>query len=495
MALIWAILVVVSIVYALYELLNIQKRKRYPPGPKGLPILGHLHLLGKNPHKDLQKLAKKHGPIMYMRLGLVPTIVASSADAAEKVLKTYDHIFASRPHNEACYYLAYGQKNLIFAKHGTYWRNMRKLTTVHLLSNQKTNSFQSMRRKQVELMIESLKKEARDCLVVDLSAKVASLNADITCLMVFGKKYMDEDLDKRGFKAVIQEVVHLVAKPNLGDFFPYLGVIDLQGLTRRLKDLSKVFDEFLEKIIDEHVQSHDQNQSKDFVDTMLDIMQLGEAEFQFDRTHIKAVLLDMLVAAMDTSATTVEWILTELLRQPHVMKKLQKELEEVVGLERMIKESDLENLKYLDMVVKEGMRLHSVVPLVPHEAMEDCVVDSFHIQKGSRIVINFYAIQRDPNIWPEPDMFLPERFVGSSIDVRGRDFQLLPFSSGRRSCPGMQLGIILVRLFVAQLVHCFDWELPNGMNPCDLDIDEQFGMVTSREKPLMAIPTYRLNDA
>ncbi|KAJ8539316.1 hypothetical protein K7X08_013568 [Anisodus acutangulus] len=206
MALIWAILVVVSIVYALYELLNIQKRKRYPPGPKGLPILGHLHLLGKNPHKDLQKLAKKHGPIMYMRLGLVPTIVASSADAAEKVLKTYDHIFASRPHNEACYYLAYGQKNLIFAKHGTYWRNMRKLTTVHLLSNQKTNSFQSMRRKQVELMIESLKKEARDCLVVDLSAKVASLNADITCLMVFGKKYMDEDLDKRGFKAVIQEL-------------------------------------------------------------------------------------------------------------------------------------------------------------------------------------------------------------------------------------------------------------------------------------------------
>ncbi|KAL3371085.1 hypothetical protein AABB24_007894 [Solanum stoloniferum] len=207
-----------------------------------------------------------------------------------QVLKTYDHIFASRPHHEASQYLSYGQKNLIFAKYGVYWRNMRKLCTVHLLSNKKINSFQSMRKQEVELLIESLKKEAHDRVAVDLSAKITSLNANLTCLMVFGKKYMDEDLDKRGFKSVVQDVVHLAAMPNLGDFFPFLGAIDLQGLTRKLKDLSKVFDEFLEKIIDEHVHSHDQKQTKDFVDTMMDIMQSGEAEFQFDRRHIKAIL-------------------------------------------------------------------------------------------------------------------------------------------------------------------------------------------------------------
>ncbi|KAH0693570.1 hypothetical protein KY285_020667 [Solanum tuberosum] len=261
MTLIWAILVVALSVYALYELLNIQKRKRYPPGPTGLPILGHLHLLGKNPHKDLQKLAKKHGPIMYVQLGLVPTIVASSVDAAEKVLKTYDHIFANRPHHEASQHLAYGQKNLVFAKYGVYWRNIRKLCTVHLLSNQKIHSFQSMRKQQVELLIQSLKKEARDRVVVDLSSNITSLNANLTCLMVFGKKYMDEDLDKRGFKAIVQDVVHLSATPNLGDFFPFLGAIDLQGITRKLKDLSKVFDEFLEKIIDEHVNPHEHKQN------------------------------------------------------------------------------------------------------------------------------------------------------------------------------------------------------------------------------------------
>ncbi|XP_055819523.1 cytochrome P450 71AU50-like [Solanum dulcamara] len=494
MSLIWEALVVVSFVYILYELLNIHKLKKFPPGPRGLPILGHLHLLGKKPHHYLQNLAKKHGPIVYIRLGLVPTIVVSSANVAEKILKTYDHIFSSKPHNEAAHYLAYGQMNIIFSKYGPYWRNMRKLCTLHLLTNQKINSFQSLRRQQVELMIKSLKTEARDRLVVDLSARVASLNANMTCLMVFGKKYMDEDFDKRGFKAVLQEVVHLAATPNLGDFFPFLGVIDLQGFTRKLKDLSKVFDEFLERIIYEHVQSDDQKQSKDFVDTMLDIMQSGKAEFQFDRIHIKAILFDMIVAGIDTSATSVDWILTELLRHPHVMKKLQKELEQVVGLEKMVKESDLENLKYLDMVVKEGMRLHSVVPVTQREAMEDCVVDGFHIRKGSRIMINHYAIQRDPNVWSEPEKFLPERFVGSNIDIRGRDFQLLPFNSGRRSCPALQLGMIIVRLVVGQLVHCFDWELPNDMQPCDLDLEEHFGIVTSREKHLMAIPTYRLNE-
>ncbi|XP_015161082.1 cytochrome P450 CYP736A12-like [Solanum tuberosum] len=490
MILIWATVMVVLFVYAVYT--NIQKRKRFPPGPTGLPILGHLHLLGKNPHQDLQKLAKKHGPIMYVRLGLVPTIVVSSADAAEKVLRRYDHIFASRPHHQTSQYLSYGQKNLAFAKYGPYWHNMRKLCTVHLLSNHKIHSFQSMRKQEVELLIESIKMEAHHHVAVDLSAKITSLNANLTCLMVFGKKYMDEDFDKRGFKTVVQDAVHLAAMPNLGDFFPFLGVIDLQGFTRKLKDLSKVFDEFLERIIDEHVEYHDRKQTKDFVDTMMDIMKSGEAEFPFDRTHIKAILLDMLLASMDTTASSTDWILAELLRHPQVMKKLQKELQEVVGVERMVEESDLVNLNYLEMVVKEGMRLHPVGPLFYHEAMEDCVVDGFQIHKGSRTVINCYAVQRDPNVWPEPEKFFPERFFGSSIDFRGNDFQLVPFGSGRRSCPGMQLGVTVVRLVVAQLVHCFEWELPNGIQPCDLDIDEHFGIVTCREKPLLAIPTYRL---
>ncbi|XP_055818326.1 cytochrome P450 71AU50-like [Solanum dulcamara] len=494
MAFIWTTIIVAIAIYMFHKLLNIKNIKKLPPGPWGIPILGHLHLIGKNPHQDFYRLAKKYGPFMHIKLGLVPTIIASSPETVEKVLKTYDHVFASRPHHEASQYMCYGQRNLIFSKYGSYWRNMRKLTTLNLVSSQKINSYQPSRKEEVSLLVKSIKHVAdqEHVLAVDLSAKVSLLNANLSCLMVFGKKFMDDDLDKRGFKSLVQEVVHLAATPNLGDFFPYLGVLDLQGITSRLKALSKVFDEFLEKIIEEHVQSKEQRETKDFVDTMMDIMQSGEAGFEFDRRHVKAVLLDMLMASMDTSATSVEWILTELLRHPHVMKKLQKELEQIVGLDRMVEESDLENLTYLDMVIKEALRLHSAAPLLIHESIEDCVVDDFFVQKGSRIIVNVYAAQRDPKAWPEPDKFLPERFVESSVDLRGHDFQLLPFGSGRRSCPGMQLGIIIVRLVVAQLVHCFDWELPNGMNPSELDMSEQFGVVTCRAKHLMAIPTYRL---
>ena len=201
----------------------------------------------------------------------------------------------------------------------------------------------------------------------------------------------------------------------------------------------------------------------------------------------------MLVGSTDTSATVIEWALSELMKNPQVMKKLQKELEDVVGLERMVEESDLDGLEYLDMVLKETFRLHPIPLLLPHEAMEDCTVNGFHIPQKSRVIVNIWAIGRDPSVWNDAEKFFPERFVGSNIDVRGRDFQLIPFGSGRRGCPGMQLGLTVVRLVVAQLVHCFDWELPNNMLPNELDMSEEFGLTTPRAKHLLAIPTYRLH--
>lgn len=438
---------------------------------------------------------------MYMQLGFVPATVVSSPDAAEKFLKTHDLNFASRPHHEGSWHVAHEQRNLTFAKYGPYWRNMRKLCTLELLSNHRINQFQSMRREELGLLIETFKRASSDHVAVDFSSSVASTSANMSCLMIFGKKYLDKEFDDRGFKDVIQELLHIAAVPNLGEFFPLLGRLDLQGLTRRFKILGKVFDEFFEKIIDEHVlQSKDQRPNRDLVDTMMEISQSGEAEFEFDRRHIKSVLLDLLVASMDTSATTVEWIFTELLRHPHVMKKLQKEIDEKVGrVSRTVEESDINEgggggLEYLDMVIKETYRLHPVAPLLlPHEAIEDCTIDGFHIPKKSRILINTTAIGRDPKVWKDPGTFFPERFAGNNnnVDIRGRDFRLIPFGSGRRSCPGLQLGLTVVRLMVAQLVHCFDWELPNGMKPEELDTNEVFGLVTARANHLMAVPKYR----
>ncbi|KAK4383732.1 cytochrome [Sesamum angolense] len=287
-----------------------------------------------------------------------------------------------------------------------------------------------------------------------MSVRIASVSADMTCLMVFGGR-----------------------------------------LGPTVEELSKILDRFLERIIDDHVQNKEEKQqsSQDFVDTMMGIMESGEAGFDFDRRHVKAVLMDMLLAGMDTSAAIVEWALSEVIRHPAVTKKLQKELEDIVGLDEMVNESHLSSLKYLDYVVRESMRLHPVVPLLIHEGMEDCEVDRFHIQKKSRVLVNVWAIGRDPDAWTDPEAFSPERFLGSNVDVRGRDFQLIPFGTGRRGCPGLQLGLTIVQLMVAQLVHCFDWELPHGMQPGELDMSENFGLVTAKAKHLMAIPKYRLH--
>ncbi|CAN6691343.1 unnamed protein product [Malus baccata var. baccata] len=442
---IWATLGVLALVHILQTCISKgkTKHKMLPPGPRGFPIFGSLHLLGKFPNRDLHQLSRKYGDIMYLRLGLVPTVVVSSPRAAELFLKTHDLVFASRPPHEGSKHISFGQRNLSFAEYGSYWRDIRKMCTLELLSNHKINSFNGR-------------------VAIDLHVKVSSLSVDMTCRMVFGKKYKDEELDERGFTAVMKEGLKLSAGPNLGDYIPCIAPLDLQGFTKKMKAINKA--------------------TKDFVDVMVAFMGSEDSDYRIERTNIKAIMLDMFAGSMDTTSTTVEWALSEVMTHPQVMKKVQKELENVVGLNRMVEESDLEKLEYLDMVVKETLRLHPVAPLlVPHAAIEDCIVDGYHVPK-------------DQSAWEDAEKFVPERFEGNNVDVRGNHFQLIPFFSGRRCCPGIQLGLTVVEFVLAQLVHCFDWELPDNMLPNDLDMTEDFGHTVSRAKHLLAIPSYRLQN-
>lgn len=291
----WPVISIVVFLWVLQQLKK-KKKKNQPPGPIGLPILGHFHLLGKNPPQDLHRLAQKHGPIMHLRFGFVPTVVVSSPAGAELVLKTHDLVFAGRPRHQAAKHLSYDGRNILFSQYGSYWRNMRKLCTLELLSNLKIKQFQAMREGEIGLLVDSLRLAGERREIVDLSERISALSGDMTCLMVFGRKYADRDLDEKGFKSVIEETLQVAALPNLGDFFPYMGVLDLQGLTRRMKKLSNTFDGFLERIIDDHLRNSNpekkmKKEALDFVDTMMGIMDSGEAGFEFDRRHVKAVLL------------------------------------------------------------------------------------------------------------------------------------------------------------------------------------------------------------
>ncbi|PRQ16525.1 putative cytochrome P450 [Rosa chinensis] len=494
------LLVLLTCLWSLISASSKSKHKKLPPGPRSLPIIGNLHMLGNLPHRSLQHLAKKYGHIMSIRLGSVPTIVVSSPKAAELFLKTHDTNFASRPKIQASEYISYGTKGMAFSEYGPYWRHVRKLCTLQLFCPAKIEAFAPLRKDELGVLLRKLKNAAEEGGVVDVSEDIGLMNEDITYRMVLGCK-RDDQFD---LKAIVEETFSLAGAFNISDFVPSLAALDIQGLTKRMKKVSKTIDKLLEKIIDDHEQvakttSGKQGKHEDFVDVLLSLMNQplnsnGEQVHFLDRTNVKAILLDMLTAAFDTSASSIVWSLSELLRHPRVMKKLQKELQTVVGMDRMVEETDLPKLEYLSMVVKESLRLHPVAPLlVPHESIEDITIDGYDIPKKSRIIVNFWSIGRDPNVWSENvEEFYPERFMNSNIDLRGHDFQLIPFGSGRRGCPGLQLGLTTVRLVLAQLVHCFNWELPAGILPQDLDMSEKFGLSMSKAQHLLAKPTYRL---
>lgn len=421
-------------------------------------------------------------------------VVVSSPETAELILKTHDAVFASRPKLKAVEYLSDGTKGLAFAPSGPQWRNARKFCTQELLTANKIESFARMRKEEIGVLVRRLKVAADGGEVVELGEKIGDLIANMTYRMLFGGF---RNSDRFDLKSIVQEIVRLVGAFNIADYVPFLEPFDLQGLNKQLKETGKAFQKVIDTIINEHEQDARDGThkgSKDLVDVMLS-HQNSPKSYSIDHATMKAILSDMIVGAIDTSHTWIEWAFAEIVKHSRVMNKLQEELISVVGLDRMVEEQDLPKLEYLELVLKETFRLHPVATLlVPRESMEDVVINGHYIPRRSRVMINCWALGHDPKIWSDNvEEFVPERFIGKNIDLRGHDFHLLPFGYGRRSCPGMNLGLITVKLIVAQLVHCFNWDLPEGMLHGDLDMTEKFGLAAPRAQNLLVIPTYRLH--
>jgi ferulate-5-hydroxylase len=195
----------------------------------------------------------------------------------------------------------------------------------------------------------------------------------------------------------------------------------------------------------------------------------------------------------ETVASVIEWAMAELIKSPEDLKRVQQELDEVVGLNRRVEEFDFAKLTYLKYALKETLRLHPPIPLLPHETLENTMVNGYFIPKRAPVMINVWAIGRDKNCWEESDSFKPSRFSKPGVpDFKGSNFEFIPFGSGRRSCPGMQLGLSALDLAVAQLLHCFSWELPDGMIPSEMDVSDVFGLTAPRAIRLVTIPTKRV---
>ncbi|KAF3776672.1 Flavonoid 3'-monooxygenase [Nymphaea thermarum] len=474
---------------------------RLPPGPTGWPLIGSLPALGAMPHHSLAALAKHYGPIISLRLGTTTVVAACSASAAREFLKHNDANFSSRPPNAGAKHVAYDSQDMVWAEYGPKWRSLRKICAVHLFSNKALDDFRHVREKEVGILAASLGRagEAGESVGVGEALTVCTANA--LGKVLIGRRVFEGGEDAGEFRGMVLELMQLAGVFNIGDFVPSLDWMDLMGVAKKMKALHRRLDGFMQRILEEHCRSSGAGGQGDVLSVLLrlkdDPVGLDGLDGKLTDTDIKALLLDLFTAGTDTSASTVEWAIAELIRHPHIQKKVQAELDSVVGRDRLVKESDIPNLTYLQAVVKETFRLHPSTPLsLPRIASESCQVAGYHIPKDTRLLVNVWAISRDPSIWTDPLEFQPERFMPGSkyenIDVRGNDFEVIPFGAGRRICAGMSMGIRMVQLMAATLVHGFGWELPAGQVPEKLNMDEAYGLTLQRAVPLKIQPRPRL---
>ncbi|CAL1391609.1 unnamed protein product [Linum trigynum] len=470
---------------------------KLPPGPTRLPIIGNIHNLGAKPHRSLADLAKKHGPLMSIKLGRITTIVASSPAVAREILQKHDRILSNRHTVLSMKVLDLHKFSMPLLPAEARWRNLRKVCNSYLFTPQKLDSYQELRRERVLELLEDVRQVAsqRPGEAVDIrrAAFRATLNSLSSSILSLNLGDVERSETAREFQEHVSGIMEEVGKPNLGDYFPVMGRMDLQGIQKRMKGhLENVLNLF-QWVIDERVRKIKSDElyvsPNDMLDTLLAIGDDGEGAAAMDPLCIKHLLWDMFVAGTHTTSSSLEWAMAELLRHPNKLAKVKEELDKNVGKGNHLHESDISQLPYLQATVKETLRLRPVSPLlVPRKANEDVEICGFIVPKGAQILVNIWSIGRDPVVWENPDSFMPERFLGSMIDVRGKDFELLPFGGGRRICPGMSLGLRMLHMMLGSLVHWFEWKLPDGVVPEKLDMEEQLGMALHKFKPLLAIP-------
>eukprot|EP00252_Welwitschia_mirabilis_P002620 TRINITY_DN12564_c0_g1_i1.p1 TRINITY_DN12564_c0_g1~~TRINITY_DN12564_c0_g1_i1.p1 ORF type:complete len:513 (-),score=35.96 TRINITY_DN12564_c0_g1_i1:212-1750(-) len=476
-------------------------KRNLPPGPRALPVIGNLHQMGSAAHRSLQSLAKKHGPVMYLRLGSVPALVISSSDAVKEFLRSNDLAFASRPPTAVGKYICYNYRDVVFSPYNEYWRHFRKICVLQLLTGKRVESFRDIRYAEVDLLTDTIWRLSEGGTVaVDLSKAFATLTNNLTWLVLSGRKYeADEHIAKNlTFKEFIEGMSRDGGKLDVGNFIPSIDWMDLQGVKRSLKRLSRAYDTFAERIIRDHVSVKSKTKSsslsdpspEDFVDVLLEISRKPDSGF--DKTNLKAILFDISAASTETSSTTMEWTMSLLLKNPNTLQKLQEEIDSVVGKDEKVREQHLSELKYLQCAVKEAMRLYPALPLaLPHASTEDTKVCGYDIPKGSMLFLNLWAIGRDPQVWEDAEEFRPERFLGDAVlDLSGHhDLKAIPFSVGRRGCPGAVMALPLILLGIASVCHRFDWRVEGG--PSQIDMVETPGLSIPRQNHLFAVPSLR----
>ncbi|CAL1372079.1 unnamed protein product [Linum trigynum] len=459
------------------------RRKLPPSPPSAIPILGHVSLLKPPIHRTFHALAQDLGPIFSLRLGSRLAVVVSSASLAEECFTKNDVVFANRPELILSKHIGYNYTTVTQAPYGDHWRNLRRIGAVEIFSAHRLNALLPIRREEVRRLVSKLAAAGSPLRrVVELKSLFRELTFDTMMRMVAGKRFYGDGDDRgsREFREVLKEVVSLSGATNPADFVPVLRWLDGGKFEKTVAELARRTDSFLQKLIEEHRSKKERLDSANTMLHHLLALQESEPEYYTDQI-IKGLVLVMLLAGTDTSAVTLEWAMSNLLNHPDILVKAREELDKQIGEERLVDELDISSLPYLQNIILETLRLYPAAPLlVPHASSEDCVVGGYHLPRGTLLLVNAWAIHRDPDLWDDPTSFSPERYENGGKESH----KLIAFGLGRRSCPGAGLAQRVVGFTLGTLIQCFEWERSSEE---EVDMNEGKGMTMPKEKPLEAI--------
>ncbi|XVF36193.1 hypothetical protein REPUB_Repub19eG0037100 [Reevesia pubescens] len=513
---IWLVALLFFSYYLILLRSKIDKSKNYVPQAKGAwPIIGHLPLLRgpKLPHITLGDLADKYGPIYGIKLGVHPALVVSSWEMAKEIFTNHDVAVASRPYMTATKHLGFDYAMFGFGPYGPYWREMRKIVNLELLSNHRLELLKHVRVSEVETSLKELyklwidKKDSSNHALVEMNQWFGDLSLNVVFRMVAGKRYFGRgdakgrEKEARHCQEVIRKFFHLLGVFVLKDAVPFLGFLDFGGQEKAMKETAKELDSIASEWLKEHKQKRALGEDKDQQDFMDVLLSLLEAETtnlnlsgRYDADTInKTTCLDLIGSGSDTTKVTLIWALSLLLNNSQSLKKIQEELDIQVGKERLVNDSDLSKLKYLQAVVKETLRLYPPTLLFQRLCTQDFTINGYHVSAGTWVFLNIWKIQTDPRVWSDPYEFKPERFLTIShkdIDVRGHNFELIPFGCGRRVCPGISFGLKMLSLTLASLLQAFDISTPSNAK---VDMTESAALTNIKATPLEVLITPRLS--
>ncbi|KAF7061127.1 hypothetical protein CFC21_067848 [Triticum aestivum] len=472
-------------------------RLNLPPGPWALPVIGHMHfLLGALPHQAMRSLARRHGPVMLLRLGHVPTLVLSSSEAAREVMKVHDAAFANRPVYATADVLTYGGQNISFARlDSRHWKTARKLCSVELLSPRRVRSFRPIREEEAARLVRSVVADAGTAAAVNVSERVKVMMNDVIMRVSVGDRCQQREL----YLEELDRGLGVLSGFNLTDLFPTSRLARALG-GRSLRAAWEVR-ERIQSILDAMVEDHKRameseeataagagHENEDILTTLLRFQtDGGMGGIALTNENVNGILFDIFSAGSETTATTTVWAMSELIRNPRTMAIAQSEVRRVLQGKTKVAEADIDGqLHYLQMVIKETFRLHPPVPLLlPRLCTEQKKIMGYDVPPGTTVFANVWAIGKDEKSWTDASEFKPERFEVEKVDYGGTDFRFLPGGAGRRMCPGMMFGVSNMEIALASLLYHFDWRLPDGASPEKLDMTEAYGITARRKTNLL----------